>query len=230
MYLLHYANNLIDFFLPRFCLHCNIRLNSTERVVCPECYAGIQLMPNERLEYEYSNKFADEKIINGVFSPFVFQPGGSLQTLLHELKYKSRFRIGNFLGKILAEFGEHRIKKWNIDIIIPMPLHKIKKAERGYNQSDHIAKSVGRILTIPVQSNLVKRIRFTQSQTKLSIAERKLNMSGAFKVKRPRAIAGKNILIIDDVITTGASVIELGRELKREEAMNIYAASIAFTD
>jgi ComF family protein len=183
-----------------------------------------------RIESEFKKKFSNDKIIDDLFAAFIFQSDGNLQTLLHELKYKKRFRIGNFLGKILAEYIAEQVNNWDIHFIVPMPLHKLKKAERGYNQSDHIASALGRTLNIPVKNRLIKRIRFTESQTKLNLLERRENIAGAFKVKSRTTFTGKNILILDDVITTGASVTEVGKVLKQHGASKVIACSVALAD
>jgi ComF family protein len=224
------ANIFIDFFLPRFCLSCNSKLNFNQQVICDGCLSSIQRADKLRLEFEFDKKFSSEKIIDGFTSAFVFQSEGSLQSLLHELKYRMRFRVGNLLGNILAEEVNEQIKNWKVDFIIPMPIHKLRKAERGYNQTDHIAKTFGRILSIPVKKKIVKRIKFTRSQTKLNIDERKENMRGAFKVTADKEVKSKVILILDDVITTGATVTEAGRVLKEKGASKVYACSVAIAD
>lgn len=221
------GNTLADFFLPRLCLCCNSKLPASQRVICDSCFSQIEITSDERIQYEFDRKFSEEKIIDGFVSPFVFEEDGNLQILLHELKYKKRFRVGNILGVFLGELSADKIESWSIDYIIPIPLHKLKKAERGYNQSDHIAKSLAEYLKKPCLTKSVKRKKFTQSQTKLNIQERKTNIEGAFKIKRKKKIRGKNILILDDVITTGATVTELGKVLKENGAEKVYACSVA---
>lgn len=224
------GNTLADFFLPRLCLCCNSKLHSSQRVICDSCFSQIEITSDERIQYEFDRKFFKEKIIDGFVSPFVFEEDGNLQVLLHELKYRKRFRVGNILGVFLGELSADKIESWNIDYIIPIPLHKIKKADRGYNQSDHIGKSLARYLNKACLTKSVKRKKFTQSQTKLNIQERKTNIEGAFKIKRTKTISGKNILILDDVITTGATVTELGKVLKENGAKKVYACSVALAD
>jgi len=221
------GNTLADFFLPRLCLCCNTKLPASQRVICDSCFSQIEITSNERIQYEFDRKFSEEKIIDGFISAFIFNEGGNIKILLHELKYRKRFRVGNILGVFLGELGADKIEEWSIDYIIPIPLHKLKKAERGYNQSDHIAKSLAKYLKKPCLAKLVKRRKFTQSQTKLNIQERKTNIEGAFKIKRKKKIRGKNILILDDVITTGATVTELGKVLKENGADKVYACSVA---
>ena len=115
-------------------------------------------------------------------------------------------------------------------MIIPIPLHQLKKAERGYNQAYYIAKGVGSKLKVRVSDRAVKRIKYTESQTTMNLNEREENISGAFKVRNQKAVRGKSILLLDDVITTGATISECGKKLLEAGAAKISAASIAIAD
>ena len=110
--------------------------------------------------------------------------------------------IGTFLGRELGKKIKNEIQSWNIHLILPVPLHQLKKAERGYNQSFYIAKGLSKELNIPVSSKILTRKKYTQSQTKMNFIERQQNIEKAFKVNNEKKIEGKNILVIDDVITT----------------------------
>lgn len=219
-----------DFFLPRFCLCCNEKLDPATKVICDICFSQIQTVDQSRLAHEYNNKFLEEKIIENFFSLFLFESQGNIQTLLHELKYNNKFTLGMFLGKHLAEASKEILDAEAIDLIIPMPLHSLKKAERGYNQAYFIAKGFVKIIDKPITTKAVKRKKYTESQTKLTAEERKENMSNAFAVSSPKQIENKNILLIDDVVTSGATVSALGRELKENKANRIFAVSVALAD
>ena len=117
-----------------------------------------------------------------------------------------------------------------MDLIIPIPIHHLKKAERGYNQSDYLAKGLSKSLNIPYSINSIKRIKYTESQTKLKMKERALNVSKAFKVGQPKKVSGKNILIVDDVCTTGATLLECGIALYKAGATSVYACSVAVAE
>jgi ComF family protein len=225
-----YANSLFDFILPRFCCSCRTKLNSNQDTICSDCISKIQRSTASRLQREYERKFSDKKIISEFYSPFVFEKDKELQHAIHALKYNKNFQVGIFLGKVLADEIKKNITTWNFDLIVPIPLHHLKKAERGYNQSFYIAKGVSKILNIKVSDRIVKRIKYTESQTTMNISEREENIYGAFKVKLKNAISGKNILLIDDVITTGATISECGKILLEAGANKIYAASIAIAD
>jgi len=222
--------SFFDFFLPRFCPSCNKKLLPNEPVVCPECISKIKLAEDERIHSEFGRKFSSSGIISDFISLFVFEKDKELQHIIHSLKYNKRFTTGKFLGTILAENLGQKIKEWKIDYIIPVPLHHLKKAERGYNQSFYIAKGLSTGLEIPVGKSFIKRKRFTESQTTMNLKERQENIEGAFKAKRNLNLKGKNILLVDDVITTGSTIGECGRVLLNAGANKVYAVSVAIAD
>lgn len=222
--------NLLDFFLPRYCAGCNTKLTNSEGIICKECFNNISLADSTRLQYEFDRKFSSSDIIKDFFSAYVFEKDGTLQNIIHSLKYNKKFLAGILLGKKLAEAISTKSQRWKIDLIIPVPLHHLKKAERGYNQSGFIAKGLSRNLKIPFSNRAVKRVRYTESQTKLHQSEREENIAGAFKVKQKKKIEGKNLLLVDDVITTGSTIKECGKVLLDNGAKAIYACSVAIAD
>ena len=221
-------NHLFDFFLPRICPGCNNKLSTGKDPVCADCLNSILIADEERLKVEYDKDFGSNGIIKGYYSKFVFETDKTLQQIIHALKYNQKFKLGEFLGMILAEGIKTR--GWQLDAIIPVPIHHLKKAERGYNQSDYIAKGLSRSLNVPYSTNSIKRTRYTESQTGLNMNDRVLNVSNAFKVKSSKKIPGKNILIVDDVCTTGATLQACGKVLKDAGSNLVYACSIAVAD
>lgn len=225
-----FINSLLDFFLPRFCVSCSTKLNTSENSLCNSCLSQIKRASTQRLEREFDRKFRNNKIISDFFSLYIFEKDKELQHAIHGLKYNNNFTVGKFLGQQLASVMLSENKIWNIDLIIPIPLHQLKKAERGYNQSFYIAKGVNKIFKKKISAGNVKRTRYTESQTSMNLSEREENISGAFKVVTASAIKDKTILLIDDVITTGATISECGRVLLEAGSKNIYAASVAIAD
>ena len=220
----------LDYFLPRFCVSCSYKLSLDEDTICKDCLNKIERATQERIIHEYNRKFKEKEIIEDFFSLFVFEKDKELQHSIHALKYNKKFKIGIFLGKLLGLELQKSHPEWKIDLIIPIPLHQLKKAERGFNQSFYIAKGLSKVLHSDVKENLVKRIKYTESQTTMNITERKENISGAFKIRTKKSLKGKNILLIDDVITTGATISECGIILKNTGVQKIYAASIAIAE
>ncbi len=221
-------NHLFDFFLPRICPGCNIKLSTAKDPICDDCLNSILIADEERLKVEYDKDFGSSGIIKSYYSKFVFEADKTLQQIIHALKYNQKFKLGEFLGTILAEGIKSR--EWQLNVIIPVPIHHLKKAERGYNQSDYISKGISKSLQIPYSVNSIKRIRYTETQTGLNMNDRALNVANAFKVKSSKKIQGKNILIVDDVCTTGATLQACGKVLKDAGANTVYACSIAIAD
>ena len=219
---------IFDFFMPRLCASCGDKLDEKTAVVCGACENKIRPAQEERIISEFDRKFKSGKYISGFASLYVFEKDKELQNIIHSLKYGKNFRAGIYLGNKL---GEHLGDTFSdIDLIVPVPLHHLKKAERGYNQSYYIARGISKSTNIKIEENILKRIRFTQSQTKMNLEERRLNIENAFKVRKISRILGRNILIVDDVITTGATVNECGKVLKKAGANEVYAASVAIAD
>ncbi len=223
-------NFIIDIFLPRICIICNQSIKDEAKVICENCFNQFEIAGGDRIEKEFVRKFANDKLVGDFHSAFVFHEDSSIQKAIHELKYNNNFSIGSVLGFKTADLLENKLKEWKLDIVLPIPLHHLRKATRGYNQAELIAKAIGKRAKIKFYKGLLKRNRFTETQTKLDLVERKQNMSGAFSVRKTNLIKGKNILLIDDVITTGATISECAKMLLESGANQIYAASVAIAD
>lgn len=221
---------LSDFLLPRFCVSCSIKLTTFEDILCSGCFQKIKKADEERLRREFNRKFTKNKTISDFFSLYIFEKDLELQHAIHALKYNKHFNVGKFLGEELAAGILSKKPDWHFDLIMPVPLHQLKKAERGYNQSYYIAKGLKRRINKPINTHSIRRIRFTESQTSMNLIEREENIYDAFKVINLKSIKDKNILLVDDVITTGATISECGRVLIEAGVKKIYAASVAVAD
>jgi ComF family protein len=223
-------NSFLDFFLPRICYNCGNKLAPEDILFCNICRPEITRVSPERLNREFNRKFAAGKIISGFQSLFVFETEGAVQKVIHEMKYGNSFVIGKTLGQLAANELYPDVKNWNADFIIPVPIHRLRRADRGYNQSLYIAKGISSMLKIPFKPRIIKRARYTSTQTALNLAERKMNVKNAFLLQHPKTIKGKRIILIDDVITTGATITECGKVLLDNDAENVFAMSIALAD
>ncbi len=223
-------NGFFDFFIPRHCPGCKNKLMLDEFFICNSCLASIKKADPEILSIEYDRKFASSGIISGFTSLFVFEKDKALQSFIHSIKYNKRFLNAKYLGKLISKDLNEQITRWNIDYISPVPLNSLRKADRGFNQSNYIAIGIGKRLNIRVKKNLLKRIRYTESQTKLTEKEREKNILDAFITNHKSIIENKNILLIDDVITTGATIRECGKALLEGGAARVYACSTAIAE
>lgn len=224
---------IADFLFPPLCYCCGALLPSAHPIICPTC-AGtlIQVDRNDPVFGLARDRLCADGVVDELFSLYKFEKGKELQALLHELKYAGASDVGRWLGMRLGHALRDGGGVAGIDAIIPVPLHIVKKRERGFNQCEHIARGVREMLELPARPELVRRCRHTSTQTRLGIDERMLNMEGAFVVPRScrKAIEKRGFLLLDDVITTGATVRACAGALRAAGARTIVACSVALAD
>jgi ComF family protein len=151
---------------------------------------------------------------------------GSLRELIHLFKYGGVRPLAGTFGRFLAQALP---RETTFDVIVPMPLHWFKKWQRGFNQADILAREIGKKWNVPVR-NVIRRKKATRPQAGLTNAKRRLNMSGAFRIPRGRSLAGMRVLLVDDVVTTGATASACARVLKRAGAAHVALLALARTD
>lgn len=212
-----------DFLFVTECLHCGVHLHDDEQRVCVRCWNALTIVSENDYTYNVlTERFRDGGVIDDFETLFYFEKGKLLQTVAHSLKYEEVMAFGFELGIRLGKKVSDRM----IDAIIPVPLNKRKERERGYNQSDVIAAGISSVLNIPVLSRIVRRTKYTVTQTHLNAEERKKNIADAFEVINAERIREKKILLVDDIITTGSTIQEIARVLKKNGAGQITAGSI----
>ncbi|MCF8267604.1 MAG: ComF family protein [Ignavibacteriales bacterium] len=222
-----FGYSFFDFFFPGKCLCCGNYYSYKELPVCTSCLNGLIRTDESCLADIKSRTFYRKSSPDGLFSAYLFEKDTHIQTLLHKIKYSGYFRAGTTIGRhIGSEFGR-LIAQFNADEIIPVPLHRLKYSERGYNQSYHIAVGLSRIIGVPVNKRGIKRIIHTKSQTGMTAKERVQNVKGAFTLSKNYNPEGKTIILLDDVITTGSTINECSRILKENGAAKVFAVSVA---
>ncbi|HOJ17395.1 MAG: ComF family protein [Ignavibacteriales bacterium] len=215
-------------FFPEFCSICENKVNNGN-FFHDECIRSLSLLAEETIETEFVKTFGHDSYISDHFFLFWFDDEGASSKVIHSIKYRGRFRLARYLGQLLGEKIAASKQKWKADMIIPIPLHRLRKAERGYNQSECIGEGIMDITGISVCNNILKRIKYTGTQTQLTLRQRKLNIKGAFGLKNAAEIKGKRIIIVDDVLTTGSTLIECAKLLYIGGAEALFAASLAKT-
>lgn len=159
-----------------------------------------------------------------------FIKSGRVQNIMHNLKYRNMPSIGIELGKMLGKKLQESTHYRNLDLVVPIPLHPRKEKLRGFNQSEKFAMGLTQSMGIFLENNTVKRIKNTPSQTKLSREDRMENVKDAFQIIKAKAIKDKNILLVDDVLTTGSTLIECGKALLKGGCKKLFIATIAVGD
>ena len=221
-------DSILDFIYPPLCISCGQLLDSSREHVCPDCWSAIKpVTPDLSLYLETRNKLLDSSVVDGLLSLFVFEKEGPFQKIAHALKYSGVQQLGIELGRRLGSLI--RAEGISADILVPVPLHKRKLRERGFNQSFLIARGVSEVTGIPVRADLVHRCRWTETQTALSKEERKQNVEDAFKCRRSD-IRGLCVIVVDDVITTGATIGAVAVALKSSGARSVVAISAALAE
>ena len=199
--------HLLNFFYPKSCIACGAVLLQHEQFFCLHCLYNLpETRYHEFEDSPLSKLFLGRVHVENVGAFLFYKKGNQVQKILHHLKYKGGKEIGAFLGKLYGEqLAQH--EKWkDIDLIVPIPLHKKKEKKRGYNQSEWIAKGLSEGMQIPYYTNLLIRSEFTETQTKKTRFHRWENVKEVFQVTDTNLMSKKHILICDDVLTTGATL------------------------
>ncbi len=199
-------SDLLDLFYPGLCIACGKKLVTQEKFICLDCYHDL---PRTKFHSDPENKVAQlfwgrVKIENAT-SWLFFRKGSRYQRLVHFMKYKGMKEIGEEMGKIFAgELIESPFRQ--TEIVVPVPLHARKLKQRGYNQSEWIARGIASGLGKPLSLNNLVRLQYTPTQTRKNRFERWQNVEGIFSVTCPEEFRHKHILLVDDVITTGSTL------------------------
>ena len=222
-----YWHDFVDLLFPRCCEACEKSLVGSERIICTECRVTLTRMHSDSaLKLSLQSKFMGYKEVKGIEAFLIFTKKGKVQTLLHALKYKAKPEVGVLLGKMMAqEMPSDTFPK--ADLLISVPLHKKRLKERGYNQSDAFAEGLSDIMSIPWSGSLLTRIRYTKSQTGKTKMERRDNVKGIFEVSDTQRIQGKSVILVDDVLTTGATLESCIETLIDSGCGDIYIMTIA---
>lgn len=213
-YLSRLSGDLSGLLFPNLCGGCSNHLNRGETGICSTCLYRISYTDHHlHQDNKVAKHFWGKIPFNAAMALLHFQKGGRVQRIIYNLKYNGRYEVGIKLGMMMAEQLLKSEFYLDVDVIIPVPLHKSKEKKRGYNQSLCIAEGLSAVLGLPISNDTMIRTMATESQTRKGRYSRHENMISAFKVVKPLDLAGKHILIVDDVITTGATIASCAVEL-----------------
>ena len=222
--------DLLGLFFPQACLACTESLVPGESYLCTTCRAELPYTDYHRLppaDNPLGRRFWGKVPVAHTLSYLRFMRHGRVQVLLHQLKYRGQQRVGRALGQLYgaelagAGFGP------TFEVVVPVPLHPRKLARRGFNQADAFAEGLAQSLPCDRAGTALRRTTHTPSQTRKSRAERWRNVATVFEVAQPAAIAGRHVLLVDDVLTTGATLEACAAALLAAGARAVSIATIA---
>lgn len=221
-----FQDSLSGWAWPNICPACEGYLMNPDWVLCPTCYRQLDHPTGHELQQKEAALHQLQPNLSLGYALWIFDQGGTVQALQHQLKYHNRPKLGLRIGKLM---GQHflRVHAERPDLIVPIPLSRLRELERGYNQSAMLAQGFSEAAGIPFNLNLLIRSRKTTSQTKLNRDERWKNVRGAFELAHPEEAAGKTILLMDDVLTTGATLAAAAEPLLSLPETRVITASMA---
>ncbi|MGR3811279.1 ComF family protein [Jiulongibacter sp. NS-SX5] len=203
-------------------------MKSYESHICISCQLHLPKFKTEYFENEFlAKKFWGKIDIKNTYSFLQFSKNGPVQNILHNLKYRNKPDLAVFMGRWFGDDLKLKGLDEEIDLILGVPLHPVKKKRRGYNQADCFAEGLSEKLGVPHETELLVRNQFTETQTNKSRFRRFENMEGVFGVKNPEDVNGKRVALVDDVLTTGATLEVAGAELLKAGCTELTILTIA---
>lgn len=222
-------NDLLNLFFPNVCQACGQPLLQQEKVICLSCLlklpkTGFHLHE----ENPVSRVFWGRVNLNAATSFLFFSKGGSVQHLIHSLKYKGNQETGQVLGKMFgADLQKSKLFE-SAELVIPVPLHPKKQFKRGFNQSECLAHGIAETMKIPVLTNHLIRVKHTSTQTKKTRIGRWDNVKDAFGLQQTSVLENKHVLLVDDVLTTGATLEACAHQLLEIPGIRVSVATLAY--
>ena len=224
-------SQLLDLIIPRTCVICERRLSTTEEVICGGC--NIALPRTDHIANPTDNAmnriYWTQAEVARAAALFHYSPHTEAAALIYALKYGKRPDIGLMLGRMLAAEWVASGFFDEMDVLVPVPITKDRQKRRGYNQSEMIAQGIAEVTGLPIETQVLARTQFKESQTLKDRAERLANVQKAFTLSHPERIAGKHVAVVDDVVTTGATTLAIAQLLQQAQpkAVSIIALGYA---
>lgn len=225
-----WGQRFVDFLFPYHCPVCGKRAEKDERPICLKC--NMYMPRTDYASHPYDNYMAKEytmvRNVEKVAALVFHLPGSDFARVIYDMKYHNAVPLCERMGELMAHELILTSFFEGIDMLIPLPLSVGRRMERGYNQSEYLARGVGKITGLPVVRHAVLRKDFKESQTHLTRLERKDNVDGSFVLTDSEAISNKHVLLIDDVITTGATTKACIEAMQDAENVKISILSLAY--
>ncbi|MBQ8466368.1 MAG: ComF family protein [Prevotella sp.] len=226
-----FLTKVLDFVSPRLCVICGRRLLPSQPLLCSHCMLHLPVTNYylSPLDNPMARLFWGLFPIERASALFFYEPKASTRELIYDLKYRGYPMIGEEMGALIARHYQPAGFFEGVDAIIPVPLTRRRRWQRGYNQSEMLARGIREVTGLPILTDVLKRTSFKGSQTKKNQWERRENVDGVFRLVRPDDIRGKHILLIDDIITTGATIVACADELCKAGDVKISVLSLGLT-
>jgi len=223
------ASSTLHLFYPHVCTGCGSDLVREDNLLCLHC---IHALPHTNFAFLANNPiekhFWGRLPLTAGHSEFYFSKEFLIQHLIHQLKYKGDTQIGFYLGELMGRSLINSNRFNDIDALIPLPLYADKEHKRGYNQAAVICNGMSSVMNIPVLTAAVIRSYATETQTRKHRTERWENVSGSFKIAEPGELKNKHLLLVDDVITTGATLEACGATILEQQNIKLSIATLAY--
>jgi len=220
--------SFLHLLFPHVCAGCGSDILSEESTLCMRC---VDAMPETNFDIHPNNpiekKFWGRLKLVGATAQYYFTKESLMQHLMHHFKYKNNKDLGLQLGRMMGE-SLKKSNRFNVDALIPLPLFPAKEKKRGFNQATILCQGMAEYMNVPVLNDVIIRPQFTETQTKKGRIERWLNMEGKFILKNPSAISDKHIILVDDVVTTGATLEACGTELLKADNVRLSLATLYY--
>ena len=228
---MNWITRILDFISPRLCVVCGHRLAPTERSLCGVCLFHLPRTDfhQKPLDNPMAQLFWGLAPIEKAAALFYYHPHSETAQLVYRLKYNNRPDIGEDMGHVMANELQATDFFSDIDVLLPVPLASKRLRQRGYNQSEQLAIGISDITHLPIVSKALRRKHFQQSQTTLNRWQRQENVTDTFQLKEEHLLQGKHVLLIDDICTTGATLIACANVLKDIEDIRISVLTLGFT-
>jgi len=224
------GNSFLHVLFPHVCSGCGSDILSEETMLCLRCMAqmpetNFHLHPDNPVEKIFWGRLP---LVNAT-AQYYFSKESLMQHLMHQLKYKGNKDLGRQLGRLIGNDLVQTDRFNEIDSLIPLPLFPAKEKRRGYNQATVLCEGMAEVMGSEILKDVIVRNQHTETQTKKGRMERWQNMEGRFELVRPEKIQGKHVLLVDDIITTGATLEACGRELIHANNVKLSIAAYCYT-